>query len=238
MPPWQSVPMPWLFSLLVLLFAFGAVQAEPLRVPDTLAQRTLACAGCHGEQGRASPEGYLPRIAGKPAGYLFEQLLNLRDGRRQHEGMARLIAPLSDAYLREIAEHFASLDLPYPPPVPSRQSAADAQRAEILVRRGDPARQVPACASCHGDALTGIAPGVPGLLGLPADYLIGQLGAWRHGVRRARVPDCMATLAQRLAPEDVGRLALWLQAQPVPQPAKATSAAPRAWAMDCGSVPK
>ncbi len=228
-----------LLLLLVLLGTFGAAaQAEPLRVPDTLAQRTLACTACHGEQGRASPEGYLPRIAGKPAGYLFEQLLNLRDGRRPHEGMARLIAPLSDAYLREIAEHFAALDLPYPPPVPSRQSAADAARAEALVRRGDPARQVPACASCHGEALTGIAPAVPGLLGLPSDYLIGQLGAWRHDVRRARAPDCMATVAKRLVPEDVGRLALWLQAQPVPQPAKATTVAPKAWAMECGSVPK
>lgn len=225
-------------SVALLLAIATAAQAEPLRVPDTLAQRTVACAGCHGAQGKASPEGYLPRIAGKPAGYLFEQLLNLRDGRRQHPGMARLIENLSDDYLREIAEHFAALDLPYPPPAPSRQSAADAQRAEALVRRGDPARQLPACASCHGEALTGIAPAVPGLLGLPADYLIGQLGAWRHGVRRARAPDCMATLAQRLAPDDVVRVVTWLQAQPVPQPAKASTVAPKAWPMDCGSVPR
>jgi cytochrome c553 len=231
--------MPRLFPLLALLCALGgAAQADSIRVPDTMAQRTLACAGCHGAQGKASPEGYLPRIAGKPAGYLFEQLLNLRDGRRPHEGMARLTENLSETYLREIAEHFAALDLPYPPPVPSRQSAADAQRAEALVRRGDPARQVPACASCHGQALTGIAPAVPGLLGLPADYLIGQLGAWQHGLRRARAPDCMATLAQRLAPEDVVRVAQWLQAQPVPKDAKASTVAPTKWPMDCGSVPK
>ena len=231
--------MPPLRCLFSLLLAFAAAaQADPVRVPDTLAQRTLACAGCHGPQGRASPEGYLPRIAGKPAGYLYEQLLNLRDGRRSHEGMALLLENLSDDYLREIATHFAGLDLPYPAPAPSRQSAADAQRAELLVRRGDAARQVPACAQCHGAALTGIAPAVPGLLGLPADYLVGQLGAWRHGLRRARAPDCMATLVQRLAPEDIVRVATWLQAQPVPQPAKASSVAPQPWPMDCGSVPR
>ena len=28
-----------------------------------------------------------------------------------------------------------------------------------------------ACASCHGSALTGVEPTVPGLLGLPRDYL-------------------------------------------------------------------
>ncbi len=228
----------FLLAVALLFVGASAPGAEPLRVPDTLAQRTLACAGCHGAQGKASPEGYLPRIAGKPAGYLYEQLLNLRDGRRPHEGMALLLENLGDDYLREIAEHFAGLDLPYPAPAPSRQSAADAQRAEALVRRGDPARQVPACAQCHGAALTGIAPAVPGLLGLPADYLVGQLGAWRHGLRRARAPDCMATLAQRLAPEDVVRLATWLQAQPVPPPAKASSVAPQPWPMDCGSVPR
>ena len=30
----------------------------------------LACTGCHGAEGRAASDGYYPRIAGKPAGYL------------------------------------------------------------------------------------------------------------------------------------------------------------------------
>ena len=34
---------------------------------DTIAQRTLACTSCHGKEGRAGPDGYDPRIAGKPA---------------------------------------------------------------------------------------------------------------------------------------------------------------------------
>ena len=79
-----------------------------------MAQRTLACTACHGKEGRAGPDGYYPRIAGKPAGYLYNQLLNFRDGRRHYGLMARLLDPLSDAYLLEIAQHFASLDLPYP----------------------------------------------------------------------------------------------------------------------------
>ncbi|MEZ5706908.1 MAG: hypothetical protein R3E56_17615 [Burkholderiaceae bacterium] len=39
--------------------------------------------------------------------------------------------------------------------------------------------------------LTGVAPNVPGLLGLPRDYLIGHWG-WQTGLRRAFEPDCMA----------------------------------------------
>jgi cytochrome c553 len=49
--------------------------------------------------------------------------------------------------------------------------------------------------------MTGRAPFVPGLLGLPRDYLNAQLGAWRTGQRRALAPDCMAEVARKLAPE-------------------------------------
>jgi cytochrome c553 len=84
-----------------------------------MGQRMLACTGCHGPEGRAAPDGYYPRIAGKPDGYLFNQLLNFRDGRRHYALMTNLLAPLDDAYLREIAAHFARLSLPYPPPAPS-----------------------------------------------------------------------------------------------------------------------
>ena len=83
-----------------------------------MAQRMLACTGCHGPEGRAAADGYYPRIAGKPAGYLFNQLVNFRDGRRAYALMTNLLAPLDDAYLREIAAHFAGLDLPYPAPAP------------------------------------------------------------------------------------------------------------------------
>ena len=61
------------------------------------------CTACHGPQGRASPEGYVPRIAGKPAAYLHHQLLNFRDGRRAHAGMGYLLETLSDAALRVAA---------------------------------------------------------------------------------------------------------------------------------------
>ena len=83
-----------------------------------MAQRTLACTACHGEQGRAGPDGYYPRLAGKPAGYLYNQLLNFRDGRRHYGLMTRMVDVLSDEYLMDIARHFAAMQAPYPPPAP------------------------------------------------------------------------------------------------------------------------
>ncbi|MEZ5604645.1 MAG: c-type cytochrome [Burkholderiaceae bacterium] len=131
--------------------------------------------------------------------------------------MAGLLADLDDDYLREIAAHFASLRLAYPPPQAPQGSASMLARGRVLAFEGDPSREVPACAECHGRALTGAAPAIPGLLGLSRDYLNAQLGAWRDGLRHAAAPDCMAQVARRLRPEDVAALTGWLAAQPVPE---------------------
>jgi cytochrome c553 len=228
-PRWRA----WL-GLCCLLPIASAFAAKP--VEDTMAQRVLACTGCHGPQGRAAPDGYYPRIAGKPAGYLYNQLLSFRDGRRHYSLMANLLAPLTDDYLREIAEHFASLDLPYPPPVPASSEAAS-RRGQALVMQGDAALQIPACVQCHGTALMGVAPAIPALIGMPRDYLNAQLGAWRTGGRHAHEPDCMAEVAKRLAPDDISALSQWLSAQTVPPGAKPAAGLPAALPLPCGGLP-
>jgi cytochrome c553 len=229
--------MPWLTTFVVLSAAFAAPAAmAQARVPDTMAQRMQACTACHGKEGRATRDGYFPRIAGKPAGYLYNQLVNFRDGRRRNAAMTHLIEHLSDDYLREIAGYFASLDLPYPPPRAEDRARPGQARGEALVKRGDEALRVPACVACHGAAMTGVVPAAPGLLGLPRDYLVAQLGAWRSGQRRAHAPDCMAQVAQRLSAEDIGAVASWLAAQPLPADAKAVAAPTSPPPMECGSA--
>jgi cytochrome c553 len=241
----------WLAAWLAALTALPpAAQAQAASAPapassprrpvtDTIAQRVLACTGCHGAEGRAGNEGYFPRIAGKPAGYLYNQLLNFREGQRRNARMTYLVDPLSDAYLHEMAAHFASLDLPYPPPAKTDPDPAQRARGEALVRHGDPARGVPACAGCHGSALMGREPATPGLLALPRDYLIAQLGRWQIGLRRSAEPDCMAQIAKKLTPQDINALANWLPAQPVPtgvKPEPASAAAEPTPALRCAGV--
>ncbi len=216
--------------------ALEAAPAKAASVPDTMAQRVLACTLCHGAQGRATNNGYFPRIAGKTEGYLFNQLLNFRDGRRQNPGMAQLLDNLSDAYLRDIARHFAQLDLPYAAPLAPTATPIAMARGQQLVQQGDAASRVPACVACHGDALTGMQPATPGLLGLPRDYLIGQLGAWQTGSRHAVAPDCMAATARALTPTDVGAVASWLSAQAVPTNAHPAPAPLRGLPLRCGSA--
>jgi cytochrome c553 len=224
-------------SVVLLFLLLGSVCGRAVAAPaaDSLDQRLLPCASCHGEQGRATPEGYFPRIAGKPAGYLFEQLLNFRDGRRQHALMTYLVERQSEAYLRTMAEYFAALDLPYAPPLAPAVDADTLARGELLVRKGDAARNIPACIACHGLRMTGVQPNSPGLLGLPRDYLVAQLGAWRGGARHARAPDCMAQVARRLELADIEAVAAWLAAQALPADAHAQTE-PVSPPLDCGTL--
>jgi cytochrome c553 len=237
--PESFVFAPIRVALLVLtLCAAAAAAAQPASqhtVPDTLAQRVQACTICHGKEGRATSDGYFPRIAGKPSGYLFNQLVHFRDGRRQNATMTHLVDLLTDDYLREIAGHFAALDLPYPPPPAREAPAAQLQPGEALVRRGDPARKLPACSACHGERLTGVQPTLPGLLGLPRDYLIAQFGQWVNGKRKATAPDCMAEIARKLTTDEIGAVATWLSVQPAVD-AKPAASLPAPLPLRCGSI--
>ena len=222
--------------LICLLLAAAGTLAQAASFEDTMAQRTRACSACHGAEGRAGPDGFYPRLAGKPAGYLYNQLLHFRDGRRHYGLMTRLLDPLSDAYLLEIAQHFSRLDLPYPAPAPTRAAPEVMERGRVLALQGDPATKLPACAHCHGAALTGVQPNTPGLLGLPRDYLNAQLGAWRSGQRRAHAPDCMAHLARQLSTDDLNAVATWLAAQPLPADTHPAARLPHPPEVACGSA--
>jgi len=222
---------------------FGAsAQSQPPggKIPDTLEQRVAACIACHAPKDTAGTRAggvYFPRIAGKPSGYLVNQLVNFREGRRQYPLMTWMVNHLSDPYLHEIADYFASQHPPVPAPPPPREAAAVLARGEQLVRRGDPALKLPACVACHGARLGGVAPGIPGLLNLPRDYVNAQLGAWRNGVRRAHAPDCMATIAERLSPGDVAAISAWLAGQPTPPDLRPLAHAERPLPLACGSAP-
>src|SRR6476469_4451202 len=129
-----------LFALLcVIALPLGPAQSQTAeRAPDTMAARVLACASCHGAEGEGTSDVYFPRLAGKPAGYLYNQLVAFRDGRRKYPPMNYLLEFLPDAYLKQIAEHFASLRPPFPEPAIPTVSNEILARGESIARNGDP----------------------------------------------------------------------------------------------------
>jgi cytochrome c553 len=224
------------FILWCLALYGSALAAETMTAPNTIEARARGCSTCHGAHGEGNLEPYFPRIAGKPAGYLFNQLQNFRDGQRSYPPMNYLLAYLQDDYLAELANYFATQSIDEPAAfvaVPIR--TADGER---LVKQGMAARAIPACVLCHGKQLTGIEPGIPGLLGLNSRYIAAQLVSWRVGTRRAAAPDCMHEIATRLTEPEIGQVAKWLAAQQPPNPT--TPAAAGSWKtpLACGSLPE
>jgi cytochrome c553 len=239
LPPLFAGRLLTLCGLVLMLVWHVPAQAQSTgqRVP-AMAERVAACTACHGAEGRAGADGYYPRIAGKPEGYLYNQLQHFRDGRRRYPPMNYLLTNMSDDYLRQIARYFSEQHPPYPTPAAGSSPASVLERGRMLAMQGMPQRQLPACAACHGQALTGLQSAIPGLLGLPRDYISAQLGAWRNGARRAHAPDCMADIARALTPEDINAVSTWLALQP---PLQVTSnEAPNAPAaplpVSCGSM--
>jgi cytochrome c553 len=202
-----------------------------------MAARVAACAPCHGGDGEGTSDVYFPRLAGKPGGYLYNQLLAFRGDRRKYPPMNYLLEFLPDSYLQEIADYFASLHPPLPPPSASDVSQELLAHGQALVSHGDTAREIPACASCHGPMLTGMEPGIPGLLGLRANYISAQLGAWRYGTRTAKSPDCMQAVAARLTEQDVTAIAAWLATRTAPASAAPVPKGTYVLPFDCGSEP-
>lgn len=219
----------------------GLLCLAPLITHATdMAERIKPCEACHGNQGRAGPDGYYPRLAGKPAGYLYNQMQNFSHARRRYPMMRRMMEPLTPQYQREMADYFASLQVPYLPPIAPNAPASPDQmaRGKQLALVGDPGQKLPACNSCHGDNLMGRQPHVPSLLGLPSAYLGAQLSAWTLGERSTVAPDCMGEIAKRLSPTDAAAVTGWLATQEVPHTGITHKPVRLPEDLRCGSAPE
>jgi cytochrome c553 len=220
----------------VMLFVSTCYASDaPTTIPDTLQQRIVACTSCHGVHGEGKPGSeFFPRLAGKPAGYLARQMRYFQSGLRKYAPMEYTVRQLSPEYMQEIAEYFAAQRVPYSrsplPPV----SAELLQRGEQLVNKGDSARKIPACVSCHGSELTGVEPSTPGLVGLPYDYISSQLGSWRTHTRATVAPYCMSIVANQLSASDITAVSAWLAGRELPADTRPQPAGSVKQPLSCG----
>ena len=202
---------------------------------DSMEARVQGCVTCHGQSGQGTNNGYFPRIAGKPAAYLYHQLVAFRDGARKYPPMNYLVAYLPDSYLREMAEHFAKQRPPFAAKEAVRADAKTVLRGQALAIAGDADKGIPACMACHGKGLTGMEPGIPGLVGLGSTYIVAQLTRWRVGDRHAAEPDCMKRIATRLSDTDIAAVAAWLAQQEPPKDPSPESSNLVRMPLACGS---
>lgn len=166
--------------------------AAPAPDRQGMQDRLAACAFCHGKQGEGDLDrrgGVYPRLAGQPAGYLYQQMRQFvadqRTGIPPVVLMRNLLRDLSPDYTHKIAQFYQDETPAYPP---LRQyDPAQLQLGRTLVEQGLPAKQVPACTSCHGARLEGRAPATAALAGQNERYLTVQLMHWLQGQRHGEL---------------------------------------------------
>ncbi len=75
--------------------------------PGAAAYQAKGCGGCHGADGKTTPMGTYPKIAGQSAVYLLAQMKDIKSGTRangQTAMMKPIIAGVSDDEMKAIAE--------------------------------------------------------------------------------------------------------------------------------------
>lgn len=197
--------------LAVAAIACAAATAAAERPGDPLAGKAWSednvCKECHNPDGNSTVAEY-PRLGGQQAAYLYKQLRDFRDGRRRNVIMQALTQDLGDRELADVAAHFSVQ--------PVMKGAAPVANAlgRRLFEEGDPARNIPACAGCHGAHGKGQAPiagqAYPAIGGQHRFYLRGQLQDWRSGTRRNSPDGVMNQIAKPLGDADIEALADYL----------------------------
>ena len=187
-------------------FAHGTVQAG--------ATKSAVCSACHGPNGNsANPEW--PRLAGQSAVYIAQQLRLFRSGTRDNPIMKPMAAGLSDQDISDLAVYFQAQTVAGLEADPSFWKAGS-----DLYRRGDKAREIPACIACHGPVGRGnIVGGYPALRAQQSVYVVKQLNDYASGARYTGTnvssadPNSvmMLTIAKRLTPEDIRNVASYVQ---------------------------
>ena len=179
------------------------------------ASKTAVCTACHGPNGNsANPEW--PRLAGQSAVYIAEQLELFKTQVRANPVMMPMASGLSDQDVNDVAVYYQAQTLQGLEADPSYWKAGQA-----LYTRGDRARNIPACAACHGPGGRGnLGAGYPALRAQQSVYVVKQLNDYASGARYpgaknpaqpSRNGAMMLTIAKRLTPEDMRNVASYVQ---------------------------
>lgn len=164
------------------------------------------CNSCHGKAGNADSENW-PSLAGQPASVIIKAMLDYRDGRRQGDARANLMAaaakPLSDQEIADLAVVYSAGEPPKP-----REAAKSTPGALALVTKGDVSRNITPCAACHGVTQKGNPNGaVPVLYGQSRNYLEIALKQYRAETRASDMLSEMRFFAKDLTDAEIAALA-------------------------------
>jgi cytochrome c553 len=137
-------------------------QAQGAQGGANIEAKAQACTVCHGANGVPIDPRTMPIINGQQSYYIFKQLVNYRNGMREHPIMTPLAKGLQQSDLRPLADHFAAK--PWPANTATAASAT-------------PPKGITMCTPCHQQNFQG---GIswPRLAGLSYEYLVASMRAF------------------------------------------------------------
>lgn len=186
----------------------AATDAPPLGKPDPARGQAAAgvCAACHGAVGQSAAATF-PNLAGQQYDYIVKQLHNFKvqDGKqaadRDNPQMQPIAQSLQEQQVRDLAAFFSMQKIA----LSSARNQDTLELGRSIFRGGIAAKNVAACAACHGPAGAGIPGQFPRLAGQWADYTEAQLLAFRQGTRHNNA--IMTDIASRLSDAEIKAVA-------------------------------
>lgn len=184
--------------------------ANPKVPPVVTAQQV--CSSCHGMNG-VSVSPNFPILAAQTPTYLIAQLRDFRAHNRSDpagfEYMWGISRRLTDEQIQGLADYYA-----HQPPAPGMTQGNPARVAagNKIFHEGVAGKNVPACASCHGDNGQG-KDQFPRLAGQHADYVVKQLVVFQRTDQRPTAA-AMKIVAHELSGQEIEDVASYVQSLP------------------------
>jgi cytochrome c553 len=181
-----------LFAGLLIASAGCASSAQ-----DAVPAKAATCAACHGPEGRSTQAIY-PILAGQTSRYLYLELKDFQEGRRQNDLMSPMAATLTRDEMHELADYYAKQKPPVQnyPADPAKAKLGEAKAAETL------------CTMCHLGGFSGQNE-IPRVAGQHYDYIVKQLGDFKSH-KRTNDAGSMTSVAGTLSAQDIENLASYI----------------------------
>ena len=157
----------------------------------------LNCTMCHGARGMSGSSA--PNLAGQYPEVVVKQLNDYRDGNRRSSIMEGLARPMSARDMADLGAYYASL------PKARTAPTTYGEPLPALVRVGDPLRNIAPCISCHGGVDQKL--GAPWIEGMPKDYLVAQMLAFKNGERRNDSEAQMRNMVRAMTAREIDEVA-------------------------------
>lgn len=167
-----------------------------LALADT-PEKAATCIACHGPNGNSSMPN-TPSLAGQNSRYLYLQLRDFKEGRRENPMMTPMAATLSREEMRDLAAYFSEQKLV------DKKFKADAAKAKLGLAKADETL----CAMCHLGEFRGQNE-IPKVAGQNYDYVVKTLHDFK-AKNRTNDAGNMTSVASTLSDEDIENLAHYI----------------------------